>query len=478
MMGEEKPPQPSLFYRFNLEQRVPSEHPLRTIARTVDFSFVSGVVEPLYGDVGNPSIPPPTILKMMFLLAFYDVRSERALFEALPLRLDWLWFLGMDLDTTVPDHSVLSKARARWGTQAFRTFFERTVTQALQEGLVDGKKIFCDGSLFDANASRRSIETVGVIDLSAASDELERRLNEASIAPRRERRSTTDPDAAVVTKPGAGPARPRYKSHRAIDDHSGVITATEVTPGDTDEGHMLASLIDQHEHNAACEVDVVVADTQYGTAENYLMCLDRAIQPHIRPMAHTAEIKQEKRGLFAREDFQYDEQSDIYVCPAGKELRRVQNRADRNAIRYATKQADCQKCDVRDLCTRGKRRSITRHIRQREIDSALADLDTTEARQNLQRRKHFMERTFAVATRYGFKKCKWRRLWQAEIHELLVAAVQNVQTIIRAEPRRPRAAAASQIAASRSHLLNLRELVARAIALFCTAVTARVRYAV
>ena len=124
MMDRQRPPQPSLFYRFNLEQRVPSDNPLRVIAGLVDFDFVYHEVEALYGAVGKPSIPPPVILKLMFLLAFENVRSERALFAALPLRLDWLWFLGMDLDSEIPNHSVLSKARARWGAGVFRRFFD------------------------------------------------------------------------------------------------------------------------------------------------------------------------------------------------------------------------------------------------------------------------------------------------------------------------------------------------------------------
>src|SRR4051794_422704 len=123
MMGYEKLPQPSLFYQFNLEQRVPADHPLRAVAAIVDFDFIYGEVEELYGGVGNPSIPPPVVLKLMFLLAYENVVSERALFAALGLRLDWLWFLGMDLDSVIPDHSVLSKARTRWGEEAFRRFF-------------------------------------------------------------------------------------------------------------------------------------------------------------------------------------------------------------------------------------------------------------------------------------------------------------------------------------------------------------------
>ncbi len=45
----------------------------------------------------------------MLLLVLYNVRSERELMQTLPERLDWLWFLGYDLDSELPHHSVLSK---------------------------------------------------------------------------------------------------------------------------------------------------------------------------------------------------------------------------------------------------------------------------------------------------------------------------------------------------------------------------------
>ena len=49
----------------------------------------------------------------MLLLILYNVRSERELMAIIPMRLDWLWFLGYDLDDQIPNHSVLSKARTR-----------------------------------------------------------------------------------------------------------------------------------------------------------------------------------------------------------------------------------------------------------------------------------------------------------------------------------------------------------------------------
>jgi hypothetical protein len=75
----------------------------------------------------------------------------------IPERIDWLWFLEYDIDDDIPNHSVLSKARARWGVEAFKTFFERIVWQCVQAGLVDGSKIFMDSSLVQADASNNSV---------------------------------------------------------------------------------------------------------------------------------------------------------------------------------------------------------------------------------------------------------------------------------------------------------------------------------
>ena len=115
MMGCERGFQPKLFYhQINLDPRVPPNHILRRIQGQIDFEFIYAEVEDSYGDNGNVSIPSPVILKMMLLLILYNVRSERELMDTIPLRLDWLWFLGYDLDHEIPDHSVLSKARVRW----------------------------------------------------------------------------------------------------------------------------------------------------------------------------------------------------------------------------------------------------------------------------------------------------------------------------------------------------------------------------
>ena len=212
MMGRKTTPQPQLFYaRINLEKRIRNDHPLRLIDQKIDFDFIYNEVKNCYGQNGNVSVPPPVILKMMFLLLFYNVRSERELMDTIPERLDWLWFLGYDLDDQIPNHSVLSKARNRWGVEVFKRFFENIVWQCAQAGLIDGSKLFMDSSLIQADASNNSVVNKTSLKryLNKSYRQLEDRLeqqpskalNKKGTA-NRKYISTTDPEASVVRTGG------------------------------------------------------------------------------------------------------------------------------------------------------------------------------------------------------------------------------------------------------------------------------------
>jgi transposase len=97
MMGHQKRVQRKLFYtKLNLDQRVPKDHILRKVAKYIDFDFIYKEVKVNYGINGNVSVPPPVLLKMMLLLIFYNVRSERELMGTIILSLEWLWFLDYD----------------------------------------------------------------------------------------------------------------------------------------------------------------------------------------------------------------------------------------------------------------------------------------------------------------------------------------------------------------------------------------------
>ena len=214
MMGRQSRVQSKLFYTaINLEQRIRKNHILRKVKRNIDFDFIYNEVKDTYGINGNESVAPPVILKMLLLLIFYNVRSERELVATIPGRLDWLWFLDYDLDDDIPNHSVLSKARTRWGVEAFKIFFERIVWQCVQAGLVDGSKIFMDSSLVQADASNNSVvnkeslkrylnKNYQILESRLEQEQQCRGSDEQAKSGKANEKyiSTTDPDASVTRR--------------------------------------------------------------------------------------------------------------------------------------------------------------------------------------------------------------------------------------------------------------------------------------
>ena len=266
--------------------------------------------------------------------------------------------LDYGLDEKIPDHSVLSKARARWGKEVFESLFVRTVKQCVEAGLVGGSKLHVDSSLIDADASKESVikgppELIAA--LKRAYQATESKLEESSTpesyqAVNDRMMSQSDPDAAMVRR-GGGDSRPRYQHHRAIDDEKGVITATETTPGSIAENKKLMDLLDQHEGNTRAQVKIVVADHKYGTQENYVACQARGLSTHMGDAGSKAH-RGHAPGIFGDDAFIYDRVKDIYRCPAGQTLKARRVHPIRRTIEYKAPARVCAACVLRAQCTR------------------------------------------------------------------------------------------------------------------------------
>lgn len=224
MIGPIQEREPKLFhYGVDLDKRIRANNPLRAIKKAVDFSIVRQRVAGCYGRDGHPSEDPIVIMKLMLVLFLDDVASERELMRIVPERLDYLWFLDFDLDDEIPNHSVLSKARALWGTEVYEELFVKTVQQCVEAGLVSGSKIHMDGSLVDANASKDSVRSgpasliqalrqiyrqqAGKLETPATPDEDSDNGSTCS-SPKIASVSSTDPDAAIARKNANDPPRP------------------------------------------------------------------------------------------------------------------------------------------------------------------------------------------------------------------------------------------------------------------------------
>ena len=447
MMGRQPVYQHKLFVTgFNLDKRIRKDHILRKIAEKIDFQFIYDEVKETYGAKGNVSVPPPVILKMMLLLILYNVRSERELMATIPERLDWLWFLGYDLDDEIPNHSVLSKARARWGVAAFKRLFERIVWQCVEAGLVDGTKLFMDSSLIQADASNNSVVNKDCLEryLNKGYQILEARLEKEKNSSSRDDHddqrpgeanrkhiSTTDPDASVIRQ-GKGKSRLKYQVHRGVDEKCEIITTTQVTPGSVNEAHRLASLLNTHHKCTGRKARICVADSKYGTIDNYLICYDLGVKSHFESFEKAHRGSGRQKGIFPKETFCYDPATDTFTCPAGQQLRKRRFSKQRQQFEYRASQAVCRRCNLRKKCTHSKvSRTLKRHGRQNELDAMLIEAESPQSKRDIKTRQHLMERSFAQATRYGFNRARWRRLWRVQIQEYLTAAIQNMVVLLR-----------------------------------------------
>lgn len=447
MMGEHQEQKNLFSYGVDLDQRVRADNPLRAVKMRIDFTWVRAEVAACYGANGHVSVDPAIVMKLMFLLFHDDVKSERELMRIVPERLDYLWFLGLGLDDAVPDHSVLSKARARWGQEVFERLFVRTVAQCVAAGLVDGTKIHLDGSLIDADASRDSVVRASpelIAALKQAYDAQEQKLTGNLADPHyepvnRTLCSTTDPDAPCVrqNKRGAqGDSRPRYKSHRAVDDRCGVITAVVTTTGDVAEPLQTEPLVEQHEQNTGLRVGTVVGDQQYGTADNHRRLQQRGICTHLKTVTGRPRAAD---ALYAPDRFSYEADEDRYRCPAGQSLHRRYLNPRRQTIEYRTRKGVCAACPLRTACTASKHgRVIVRHVEHELVERARAQAHSAAARLDYRRRRSLMEGSFAqAANRHHFKRARWRRLWRQQIQDWLIAAIQNIKTLLGTPPRGP-----------------------------------------
>ena len=225
-----------LFSYVSPEQRVPAEHPLRPIRRIVDAALtrLSSRFEAMYSEFGRPSIPPEQLLRALLLQVFYTVRSERLLMEQLEYNVLFRWFVGLGLDEPIWDHSTFSKNRDRLlhGDIA-DAFFAEVLSEARAHGLLSDEHFTVDGTLLEAWASQKSFRPKDEDPPTPPDDPKnpavnfrgERRKNDTHA-------STTDPDARLYRKGDGQPARLVYMGHVLMENRSGLVVDTDVTPAD------------------------------------------------------------------------------------------------------------------------------------------------------------------------------------------------------------------------------------------------------
>ena len=483
-----------LYYQLSLDSLVPQDHLLRSMAAAVDFSFVRGLCRPFYSHTGQPSVDPVVIFKTLLLGYLYGITSERRLMREIQVNLAYRWFLGYDLDEVIFDHSVLSKARARFGMEVFERFFQRSIEVCREAGLLTEGPVYVDTTLIQAAASKDSLvrrEELVQPPLSV-SDYVHRLYQDndavteddvpsepkaplaepapprisvesasssgsASGSPRRRRRpnqklvSRTDPEATLVDRPGFG-RHLAYKAHLAVAGRRGqVITAAMATTGMAADEHHLADVLWQHRRLSRLGVPEVVADAKYGTTANYLH-LGRA---GITTFIPTTRFGNMRKDIWGREHFTWLPEEDAYLCPAGQRLRRHANSVRTRRVRYRAPKGSCVSCSYRAQCApSGRERTFNRSWAQEYVEAAEERLASPLGKQRMVERKVYAEGAFGLAKElHGLRRTRFRGRHRVQIQLWMTAAAMNIKKAVRNTRPKPRLAKALQLLARLSALL-------------------------
>lgn len=442
MMGHRQVEQAALFYEFSLERHVPADHLLRSIDRFVELGGLRRELAPFYSSMGRPSVDPELMIRILIVGYCFGIRSERRLCEEVHLNLAYRWFCRLGLDGVVPDHSTFSKNRhGRFReSDLFRRVFENVLRRCIQEQLVGGEGFAVDASLIKADANRqKGIEGDKRLPPEATSraiDEYLAVLDDAAFGAATEVTpkfvSPSDP-AARWTGAHGGQAFFAYSTNYLVDTENAIIVDVEATTA-IRQAEVLAAkhMLERARDRFGLRPIHLIGDSAYGSAEMLGWLIDQQrIEPHV-----TVFDKSARTAGFSREEFTYEPQRNIYICPGGKPLTTTGTLVNDGAtILYRASKHDCQSCALKNrCCPNAAARKVPRSIHEGARDLARQIATSWQGRVSRRLRKK-VEMLFAHLKRsLKLDRLRLRGPNGARDEFILAATAQNLRKMAKLIP--------------------------------------------
>jgi len=275
-----------MFSYVSPEQRVPNNHPLRSVKRFADdiLHNMSLTFDAMYSNTGRPSIPPERLLKSILLMALFSVRSDRLFCESLDYNILFRWFLDMSLDDRSFDASSFSKNRERLiQHEVAQEFFDAVVEYARVEDLLSDEHFSVDGTLVEAFASLKSFTPRGSGKASSSDDDPsnptvdfhgEKRSNKTH-------ESTTDPDARLMKKSKGKEAKLSYSCNALMENRNGMLVDLKLLSATGKAERESAEAMLDRQIGKGIEPKTLGADKGYHSKDFVSGLLGRCIKPHV-----------------------------------------------------------------------------------------------------------------------------------------------------------------------------------------------------
>jgi len=411
-----------------LEDWIAEDNPVRVIDAFVDELDLAGLgfdgVAP--EATGRPSYHPSALLKLYIYGYLNRVQSSRRLEREALRNVEVMWLLGR----LAPDHKTIADFRKDNG-RAIRQVCARFVELCRAMGLLTEASVAIDGSKFkavnnrDRNFTRakmerrmaqieesvaRYLQQLDTADRQEPSEVLEAKTNrlKEKIAKLKEQMqhlgklrvqmlaapdqqiSLTDPDARSMATSGRGSGVVGYNVQVAVDTKHHLIVTHEVTNVGTDRSQ-LSPMAKAAKATLGVDKLDAVADRGYFSGEEILACENAGIMVTL-PKPMTSNSKAE--GRFGKQDFRYVANEDLYICPAGETLPYRYTTEENGSVlrRYWTNA--CQGCLIKQACTTGKERRITRWEHEHVLEAVQRRLD--EHPEKMRQRRETVEHPFGT----------------------------------------------------------------------------------
>src|SRR4051795_3892000 len=371
-----------------VDDYVAADNPVRFIEAFVDGLDLAalGFTGTVPKATGRPGYAPADLLKLYIYGYLNRVRSSRRLEAETHRNIEVIWLLRH----LKPDFKTIADFR-RINHKVFRPVFRQFVLLCKQLDLFGRELLAVDGTRIkavnnkDRNFTRASLaEFIKLADKKL--DDYLQRLDHsdateqtaggsrvenlaekiAAVRGRRDRCqemlaeldrtgesqiSLTDPDSRAMaghTRVAVG-----YNVQIAVDAKHKLIVEQEVTNQVVDMGLLKQTAEPAREILGVEQIDVT-ADRGYFKIEDIEACEEAGLIPHVPKPQRGPAVR---RGFFRKDEFRYDPDRDVYVCPAGEFLspHHVGKLRDLKKIDYSNPAA-CPLCPLRARCTTNVRR--------------------------------------------------------------------------------------------------------------------------
>jgi transposase len=427
--------QEQLFTSFQLSEHVPAENFYRRLKDVLDLQWLYGATKKYYGTEGQQSIDPIVFFKLILIGYLENQPSDRKIMSMAAMRLDMLYFIGYNLGEPIPWHSTLSRTRQLYGKDVFQQFFRQVLKQCIDKGMVAGRRQAVDSVFVKANASMDSLsekqilEDGNVYTESLKEDDDEPNTSDRQHPSNKTHYSTSDPDARMSTKPGK-PTQLNYLGQVSVDAGHHVITNIEAHHADKADSQCLVEVADHTIETLESEgllVEEILADSAYSSGAGLKYLTEKNITGYI---PNAAGYKKDRQG------FEYNQQTDEYICEQGKKLtykHHIKARSGRYKKVYLSSSKDCSVCALRSVCIgKSASKKITVTMDKALYDEMQARMETAKGKRMMKLRQSTVEPVLGTLVNFlGMKRLNTIGIEQACKCMLAAASAYNLKKLLK-----------------------------------------------